>query len=43
VDPRAGLDDLEKTKFLNTPGLELRPFGFQPVASSYTDYAKEII
>jgi hypothetical protein len=25
VDPRAGLDDVEKKKFLNLPGLELRP------------------
>jgi hypothetical protein len=25
VDPRAGLDDVEKTKFLILPGLELRP------------------
>jgi hypothetical protein len=24
VDPRAGLDDLEKSKFLTPPGLELR-------------------
>jgi hypothetical protein len=34
VDLRAGLDDLEKRKFFNLPGLEL-----QPVASCYTDYA----
>jgi hypothetical protein len=34
VDLRAGLDDLEKRKFLTLPGLEL-----QPVASCYTDYA----
>jgi hypothetical protein len=27
VDPRAGLDDVEKRKFLNLPGLELRPLG----------------
>jgi hypothetical protein len=27
VGPRAGLDDVEKRKFLNLPGLELRPFG----------------
>jgi hypothetical protein len=25
VDPRAGLEDLEKSKFLTLPGLELRP------------------
>jgi hypothetical protein len=27
VDPRAGLDDLEKRKFLTLLGLELRPLG----------------
>jgi hypothetical protein len=27
VDLRAGLDDVEKIKFLNLPGLELRPLG----------------
>jgi hypothetical protein len=27
VDPRTGLDDVEKTKFLTLPGLELRPLG----------------
>jgi hypothetical protein len=27
VDPRAGLDDMEKTKFLTLPELELGPFG----------------
>jgi hypothetical protein len=27
VGPRAGLDDLEKRKFLTLPGHELRPFG----------------
>jgi hypothetical protein len=25
VDPKAGLDDMEKRKFLTLPGLELRP------------------
>jgi hypothetical protein len=34
VGPRAGLDDVEKRKFLTLPGLE-----HQPVASRYTDYA----
>jgi hypothetical protein len=34
VDPRAGLVDLERRKFLILPGLEL-----QPVASRYTEYA----
>jgi hypothetical protein len=27
VDPRAGLDDVEKRKFLTPPGLEHRPLG----------------
>jgi hypothetical protein len=27
VDPKAGLDDMEKRKFLILPGLELRPLG----------------
>jgi hypothetical protein len=31
VDLRAGLNDLEKRKFLALPGLELRPLG-RPVA-----------
>jgi hypothetical protein len=40
VDLRAGLDDLEKRKFLTPVGLELRPLPVvQPVASRYTDYA----
>jgi hypothetical protein len=33
VNPRAGLDDVEKKKFLNSD-----PSVFQPVASRYTDY-----
>jgi hypothetical protein len=27
MDPRAGLDDVEKRTFLTLPGLELRPLG----------------
>jgi hypothetical protein len=27
VDPRAGLNDMEKWKFLTPPGLELQPLG----------------
>jgi hypothetical protein len=27
VGPRAGMDDVEKRKFLTLPGLELRPLG----------------
>jgi hypothetical protein len=32
VDPRAGLDDVEKKKFLTLPGLELQPVG-RPASS----------
>jgi hypothetical protein len=32
VDPRVGLDDVEKRKFFTLPGLELRPLG-RPVRS----------
>jgi hypothetical protein len=39
VDLRAGLDDLEKRKFLTAPGLNSDPSVVQPVASRYTDYA----
>jgi hypothetical protein len=27
VDPRAGMDDMEKREFLTLPGLELQPLG----------------
>jgi hypothetical protein len=37
VDPRTGLDDVKKRKFLTLPGLE--PSVVQPVASRYADYA----
>jgi hypothetical protein len=37
MDLRAGLDDLQKRKFLTLPGLELLPLG-RP-ARSCTDYA----
>jgi hypothetical protein len=39
VDPTAGLDDMEKRKFLTLSGLELRPSVVQLVASRYTDWA----
>jgi hypothetical protein len=39
VDPRAGLDDVEKRKFLTLPGIEIRPPGLAAVASRYTDWA----
>jgi hypothetical protein len=39
VEPRAGLDDVEKRKFLTLPEVELRPSVVQRVASRYTDYA----
>jgi hypothetical protein len=42
VSSRAGLDDLEKRKFLIQPGLELRTLIVQPVASRCTDYATPV-
>jgi hypothetical protein len=39
VGPRAGLDDVERRKFLTLPGFELDPLVVQPVASRYTDCA----
>jgi hypothetical protein len=39
VGPRAGLDYLEKGKFLSLSGLELWPLVVQLVASRYTDWA----
>jgi hypothetical protein len=39
VDPKAGLDNMEKRKFLNLPWIELQPLVVQPVASFCTDNA----
>jgi hypothetical protein len=39
VGPRAGLDDVEKRKFLTLLGLELRPLGRPACSQSLTDYA----
>jgi hypothetical protein len=40
VDPRAGLDDMEKRQFLTLLGLELRPFGRPSMLTGrYTDYS----
>jgi hypothetical protein len=40
VNPRAGLDDMEKGKLFTLPGLEFPvPLVVQPVASRYTDWA----
>jgi hypothetical protein len=41
VDPRAGLDDVEKRKFLHLPGLELRPLG--RAARSQSLYNRSIV
>jgi hypothetical protein len=38
VGPRAGLDDVEKRKFLTLPTLELDLSVVQPVGSCYTYY-----
>jgi hypothetical protein len=32
VDPRAGLDDMEKRRILPHPGIEHRPCSLEPVA-----------
>jgi hypothetical protein len=34
VDPRAGLDDVEKRQFLTLPGLELQPLGHPACSQS---------
>jgi hypothetical protein len=34
VDPRGGLDDVEKRKFLTLPGLELRPLDLPALSQS---------
>jgi hypothetical protein len=39
MDDIAGLEGMEKWKFLTLPRLELRPLGLQALASRYTDYA----
>jgi hypothetical protein len=39
VDPRAGLDDVEKRKFLTLPGHELRPLGRPARSQSLYRYA----
>jgi hypothetical protein len=36
MGPRAYLDNMEKRKFLTTPGLELRPLGRRARTSPYT-------
>jgi hypothetical protein len=38
VNPRAGLDNMEKGKFMTLMGLELNSSVVQPVASRYADY-----
>jgi hypothetical protein len=39
MDPRAGLDNVEKRKFLTLPGFELNSSVALPIASLYTDYS----
>jgi hypothetical protein len=43
VDPRAGLDDVEKRKFLTLLGLELRPLGRPTRSQSAVDKAQNLI
>jgi hypothetical protein len=38
MDPRAGLNDVEKLKFLTLLGLEIYSSGIKPLASHCTDY-----
>jgi hypothetical protein len=42
VGPRAGLDDMEKWKFLPPPGLKLRPLG-RPARSQYGPFFKYLL
>jgi hypothetical protein len=42
LDPRAGLDDVEKRKLLTPRDSNFNPSLVQPVASRYTDYAIEL-
>jgi hypothetical protein len=44
MDPRAGLDDVEKRKFLPPPALELRPLGrpFRSESLYRLSYAEKI-
>jgi hypothetical protein len=42
MNPRAGLDDVEKRKCLPSPGLKLDLSVVQPVASLYTDCATPV-
>jgi hypothetical protein len=39
VDPRVGLEEVEKRKFLTLPGLEVRTLGRPARSQSHTDYA----
>jgi hypothetical protein len=39
VDPRAGMNDVERRKILPPSGLELRSLGPAPLTSRYTDCA----
>jgi hypothetical protein len=39
VNPRAGLDDVEKRKVLTLPGLELRPLGRPARSQSHFTFA----
>jgi hypothetical protein len=43
VDPKAGVDDMEKLKILDYRDSNSYPSVVQPVASRYTDYATEMV
>jgi hypothetical protein len=42
MDPRVGLDDVEKRKFLTLPGLELRSLGRPALSQCMVDIFREI-
>jgi hypothetical protein len=43
VDPRAGLDNVEKRKFLTLSGLELRPLGRPARSQSLSQLLQEMV
>jgi hypothetical protein len=43
VDPRSGLDDVEKRKFLTLPGLELRPHGLPARSISGLKFPRQFL
>jgi hypothetical protein len=42
VDPRTGLENVEKKKIFPFPDSDSDPSTFQPISSRYTDYAMPV-